>query len=253
MSKTKTKAGRATTPNAIPEFVRGTNYLLAIAIDAYSHYPKLSNCVKDVTDIEKELITRYDFEAENARVLLNEEANQRNILRALDEFYKKVGENDSFTLIYSGHGENLEGRNIGFLIPVDAEDEYGFLDLSVIKNRLDSFKAKHILVVFDSCFSGLILTQRNARRNLPENYPSRFALTSGRNSPVSDGFKGKNSPFAEALLTKLRDNADKLGAVALAQSVLDFFRNIGSNEEQLPDFGVISSNPVYRGAILFLP
>ncbi|MFN7117761.1 MAG: caspase family protein, partial [Saprospiraceae bacterium] len=253
MSQVNTKAGRTTTAPAVSTLVRGTNYLLAIAIDEYVHYSKLGNCVKDLMDIKAELLAKYDFEEENIRFIVNEEATERNILRALDDFYKKIGENDSFTLMYSGHGENLADRDIGCLIPVDAKDEYDFVDLTAIKNRLDSFKAKHIFVVFDSCFSGLILTQRSTRTNLPENYPSRFALTSGRNSPVSDGFKGKNSPFAEAFLTKLRDNTEKLGAVALAQSVLDFFREMGTDDQQLPDFGVINNSAVYRGQYYFYP
>lgn len=253
MSEATTRAGRQQTMDEASAYIRGTNYLLAIAIDEYVTYPKLANCVKDLSDIRQELITTYDFEEDDTQLIVNDAATERNIMRALDEFYERVGEQDSFILMYSGHGENLQDRDIGCLIPVDATDKYDFVDLSAIKNRLDSFKAKHIVVIFDSCFSGLILTQRSTRNNLPENYPSRFALTSGRNSPVSDGTKGKNSPFAEAVLVKLRDNTDKLGANALAQSVLDFFVKIGTNESQLPDFGVIHNSAIYRGQYYFYP
>ena len=65
MSEPLDKAGRTEQPETPPSFLRGINYLLAIAIDDYQHYPKLRNCVKDVTDIRKELIEQYDFEEEN--------------------------------------------------------------------------------------------------------------------------------------------------------------------------------------------
>lgn len=234
--------------------VRGTNYLLAVAIDDYPNYRTLHNCVRDLEDLQRVLLERYDFEAENTVLIKNEAATQKNILRQLDQFYKKIAENDSFLFFFSGHGENLDGRNIGCLIPYDAADEYDFMDLSLIKNRLDSFKAKHIFVVFDSCFSGLILTQRNATNlHLPEHYPSRFALTSGRNSPVADGFAGQNSPFMETMLFKLRDNNDRLGALALSQFVLDEIQKTRKLEEQLPDFGPISDRTMYRGQFYFYP
>jgi hypothetical protein len=66
--------------------------------------------------------------------------------------FKDAGENDCVVLMYSGHGENLADRDIGMIVPVDAKDEYDYLDLSIIKTRLDSFKCKHVFVVFDCLF-----------------------------------------------------------------------------------------------------
>ena len=134
----------ASTTNVDINPIRGTNYFFGIAIDKYVKFKQLNNCVKDITDVSEVLMSNFDFDATNTILIKNEEATQKNILRTLDSFYNKVGENDSFIFFYSGHGENLEGRNIGCLVPVDAQDEYDYLDLSIIKTRLDSFKAKHI-------------------------------------------------------------------------------------------------------------
>lgn len=86
----------------------------------------------------------------------NAEATPKGILKVLNYVFKEANENDSLVFKYSGHSTNLDVRGIGFLIPVDAEDEYGYVDLSEVKSRLDSFKANHIFVVFDSGFSGLM-------------------------------------------------------------------------------------------------
>jgi WD40 repeat protein len=233
-------------------FERGTNYFLGIGINDYAVGKKLRNCVRDVTAIRDELTSRYDFEKENTFLITDKDATLRNILKGLDDLFKNAGENDCVVLMYSGHGENLADRNIGMIVPVDAKDEYDYLDLSIIKTRLDSFKCKHVFIVFDACFSGLIFTQRKGygrTTNIPDNFPSRFALTSGRNSPVDDG-KGAHSPFAGQILAQLQDNDDKLGSIALSQKILDAF---AGQEDQLPDFGPISNNPDYRGQYYFYP
>ena len=49
---------------------RGTNYLLGVGINAYAHFPKLNNAVKDVEDVTDALLKNYYFERENVRLLL---------------------------------------------------------------------------------------------------------------------------------------------------------------------------------------
>ncbi len=69
----------------------------------------------------------------------------------------------------------------------------------------------------DACFSGLISnsvygTQKmslvNSNQN-PMDLPSKWILTSGRATKVSDGIPGTNSPFASVMINYLRDNNDQ--------------------------------------------
>jgi Caspase domain/Effector-associated domain 11 len=247
-------------------FTRGTNYFLGVAIDEYENssiHHKLHNCVNDATAIVKALIDRYDFEEGHTRIIKNEEATQRSILKALDYYSNIITKDDSFIFLYSGHGFKLEFHKdgaadnyskIGTLVPTNAVDEFDYIDISVIKNRLDTFKAKHILVILDSCYSGLIFSQRDVQRSayIPENFPSRFALTSGRDTPVADG-EGIHSPFAKAILTQLARNEDKLGAVALSQAIMDGFSGDERYKNQLPYFGPINPDPSYTGQYYFYP
>jgi WD40 repeat protein len=241
------------TPDA-PVYERGTNYFLGISIDTYNPpFKRLRNCVNDINVIQRVLTESYDFEAENMLVLRNEEATRRNILKTLQNLLLRLDDNDSLIFMYSGHGDNLRGTNVGFMIPVDAEEEEDFINLSDVKSRLDASKAKHIFVIFDACFSGLLLTQRDARaQNLPENFPSRYAMTSGRNHPVDDGV-GEHSPFAKALIDELTENDDSIGSVMLAQRILDRFRRTGTDDDQLPAFGRISGGIEYEGQYYFYP
>jgi WD40 repeat protein len=246
--------GIAKITETTPQYLRGKNFFLGIGINAYSKpYSPLRNCVNDIRQVSTALLDAYDFEAENIFTLFDKEASRKAILKKLRDVLDKVGENDSLIFMYSGHGENLDGSNVGFMIPADASDEEDFINLSDIKSRLDAAKAKHIFVIFDACFSGLLLTQRDARaQNLPENFPSRYAMTSGRNHPVDDG-SGEHSPFAKALIDELRDNDDSLGAVMLAQRILDRFRQTGKDDDQLPAFGRISSDIEFEGQYYFYP
>jgi WD40 repeat protein len=242
-------------PSEIPlQYHRGKNYFLGIGIDDYSKpFNRLRNCVNDITKVHAALLEMYDFEKEHTLLLFNEAASRKGILKKLRDILEKVTEHDSLIFMYSGHGDNLDSSNIGFMIPADAADEEDFINLSDIKSRLDAAKAKHIFVIFDACFSGLLLTQRDARaQNLPENFPSRYAMTSGRNHPVDDG-EGEHSPFAKALIDELRENDDSIGSVMLAQKILDRFRRTGKDDDQLPAFGRISSDIEYEGQYYFYP
>jgi WD40 repeat protein len=242
-------------PNqAPPQYQRGINYFLGIAINDYSPpMARLHNCVNDVTKVRDTLLNIYDFEEKNMTLLCDADATRRNIFKALTEVSAKLTTEDSLVLMYSGHGDNPDHSNIGFMIPVDARDEYDFINLSDFKSRLDAARAKHVFVIFDSCFSGLILTQRGGLGiNIPENFPSRFALTSGRNSPVSDG-NSEHSPFAYALLSELNQNDDRLGAVLLAQKILDRFSEVEKDAAQLPNFGRINDDQKYEGQYYFYP
>lgn len=201
---------------------RGVNYVLAIAIDKYQqpHKP-LFNCERDAEDITRILTTKYTFATENVKKLYNEKATTENILIALDEYSRRLEEKDSLLVIYSGHGENRNG--IGFWIPVEAQKFTEYLPLSTVRDFLEPLKARHIFVVSDSCFAGRFFMSTRSSGDpskYTEKFPSRYALTAGRDEPVLDGKPGQNSPFAEAFKAMLSHNDEPIGAVMLSEKVL---------------------------------
>ena len=58
----------------------GKHYFLGIGIDAYENFEPLNNAVKDVKDISSILKEKYQFTESEMFLLLNEEANEKNIL-----------------------------------------------------------------------------------------------------------------------------------------------------------------------------
>lgn len=202
------------------ELVRGDNYVLAIAIDKYAHMPPLHNCTKDVSDLIGILTLNYVFEDRHVVKLFAEDATTEKIIKALDGLAQQVGENDSLLVMFSGHGHLRNG--IGFWVPVDAQSFASYLPVSTVRDYLEPIKARHILVIADACFSGrFFVPTRGAADSSAstEKYPSRYALTAGRDEPVQDGKAGENSPFAEALKYRLNKVDDAIGAIMLSELV----------------------------------
>jgi len=69
--------------------------------------------------------------------------------------------NDSLMVYFAGHGatENVSvGEEEGYIIPVDGDKENyrgTAISMTYIRDMIIRYRAKHILFVFDSCYSGL--------------------------------------------------------------------------------------------------
>ena len=205
----------------------GANHLLVIAIDDYVHCPKLNNCVKDAQDLIEVLDTRYGISIDNKILppLFNAEATKKNIVYSFRQLAEKVRPQDSVLIYFSGHGEYDKVLKQGYWVPVEATkggiDTY--LPNSEVRVYLDAINSHHTFMMVDSCFSGTLFVDKSVDKNIEryERDPSRWGLTSGRNEIVSDGEAGKNSPFAESLLYRLRQNTGNLGVMHLCDFVLE--------------------------------
>ena len=63
---------------------KGKSYLLGIGINQYEAFPNLNNAVKDVKDIKKLLVEKYDVEEQCVTLLFNEKASRAHIIAAFD-------------------------------------------------------------------------------------------------------------------------------------------------------------------------
>ena len=92
-----------------------------------------------------------------------------------------------------------------------------------VTDILNAMRAKHVLVVADSCYSGALTQSAIPRtddelsedrrmrwQRLVVDKRSRTALTSGGLAPVLDGGGGDHSIFAHAFIDILRKNNDVL-------------------------------------------
>jgi formylglycine-generating enzyme required for sulfatase activity len=205
----------------------GINHLLVIAIDEYERCPALNNCVKDAKDLIEILDSKYGISIDNNMLppLFNGEATRENIIHSFRKLAEKVAPEDNVLIYFSGHGEYDSVFKQGYWVPVEGEKGKfsTYLPNSDVRVFLNAIKSHHTFIIVDSCFSGTLFTGKSANKSIErlEKDPSRWGLTSGRNEIVDDGEAGKNSPFAEGLLYRLRQNTGDLGVMQLCTMVLE--------------------------------
>lgn len=236
--------GIAPFPEDYDNVKRGHNYFVGIGINTYQHFTKLHNARKDVEDVADLLCESFHFERKHMTLLLDDDATRKRIIKTISDLRHKISEDDSLLIYYSGHGFMSGG--LGYWIPIEAakDEEDEFVSNSDIRDKIKEIKARHTLLISDSCFSASLLV-RDASREVSgsfdtwEKQKSRWVVISGKGI-VSDGEQGKNSPFANAILKNLKNASDdKINIVKLADEVT---KSVGYNYEQQaecsPLFGV---------------
>ena len=202
--------------------ILGFQYLLLIASDTYDHWPNLKNPVSDAKEIKEIITSRYYID--KVIELYNKEATKANILRTFGDLQKRLKINDSLLIFYAGHGYyDKEVTKTGFWIPtnggLDSHEQSNWIPNPQIRGMISNFKASHILLISDSCFSGDILhtmrgpdpialestldTIKDKQVIKTYNLTSRQVITSGASEFVPD-----NSEFSLQLRMTLEKNSN---------------------------------------------
>ena len=223
------------------------SWFLGIGIDSYQNFDGLSNAVKGVKEVKDVLLDHYDLDEECVVTLFDKKATKENIIDTLDELGGKIKPEDKLLIYYSGHGHLNNTLGLGYWIPIDAKKgkASSYLPNSTIRDYVKGIKAKHILLISDSCFSGSLFMQGAYRTSRAvqelDSLNSRWAICSGRHDEeVYDGTPGENSPFTQSFIDYLKKNEkESVNVGRVADHVIE---QTAANYEQLPDgrpmFGV---------------
>lgn len=235
-------------------------FALVIGIDQYTEgWPRLANAVKDSVAVADEL-SRQGFEVDIKRDL-----DASSLKDAVEDFiYERGQDPDSRLLLwFAGHGHTVEGE--AYLVPADApspEQDARFRRKALSMRDFGKFmreaRARHVLAIFDSCFSGGVFeTTRSAvspsvGRALE--LPVRQMISSGQaDQAVSDDGKFRRL-FVDALngLEPLAD-ANKDGYLTgseLGLFLADKVTTLTQNR-QTPHFGKLRELGFDRGDFVF--
>ena len=232
------------------------SWAVIAGINDYQSWPKLRYAVNDANGIEEALVTKFGFKRENIRKLLNGEATRQRIMEVLgDEFTdgKKVQREDRVFFFFAGHGATRtldDGRQIGFIIPVDADRTNYYstaISMTALREASDLIPAKHIYFVMDSCYSGLALSRGSGAFERDRSYleevtrrTSRQILTAGgADQQVADDGPNGHSVFTWALLQGLDGQADLDGNGVITASELGAYVSpiVSSFAKQTPTVG----------------
>ena len=232
------------------------SYAVIIGINDYQSWPKLRYAVNDANGIEQTLITRFGFKRENIRKLLNGDATRQRILEVLgDEFTdgNKVKRDDRVFFFFAGHGATrtlADGRQLGFLIPVDADRANFYstaISMTALRETCDLIAAKHIYFVMDSCYSGLALTRgaggfsrdRTYLEEITRRVARQILTAGGAEQQVADDGPDGHSVFTWALLQGLQGQADLDGNGVITASELGAYISpiVSQFSKQTPSVG----------------
>lgn len=198
----------------------GRYFALVIGIDDYTAMNRLQTPVNDAKAVAELLQSKFGFAS--VTLLLNQQATRVQIWHALIGLRQQLTENDNLLIYFAGHGQK-EDRE-GFWLPVDADKpphKYTWIsDYEIAVNTAwQDMRARHVLIVADSCFSGTIrntglvsaaqptVTAGQPRTiiELKSSSISRKFLTSGGDEPVLDKGRGNHSVFAAAFIDFLKN------------------------------------------------
>ncbi|OCC14195.1 Polysaccharide deacetylase, caspase activity [Dissulfuribacter thermophilus] len=260
MVKARTSSGKV---REIPLY--SGYYALVIGCSDYRNgWPYLPNGVKDAREVALRL-RRAGWQVD----LLENPTGER-LGRALDELIVMHGraKDRAVMLWYSGHGYTLEeadGTRLGYLVPVDAPQpstsELDFLQKAVDMPRIETVakrvRARHVLMLFDSCFSGAIFAMNRAT---PSPYiqekiarPVREFITSGREDEQVPDRSVFKTVFLQAVFEGDGDlnqdgyvTGEELGAY-LQEKVVNYSRG-----GQHPQYGKINNPKLDKGDFVFV-
>ncbi len=140
------------------------------------------------------------------KVLTNHQADDKSILRAIDETFSQATDSDIVIFYFSGHGEN-EG-----LVPYNANDFNKNLSYEILIHAIEKSKAKHKICFIDACYSGSLSDANYFTKKQVEKYSEskNFAfLLSSKAEEQALGYRNLNQGiFSYFLLEGLNGNAN---------------------------------------------
>ena len=234
----------------------GTYHAIVIGNNDYALMPKLKTALNDAESVAWALESDYGFE-----VTLLTDATRADIIGALAKARATLKANDNLLVYYAGHGVLDSYAEEGFWLPVDAEPENpaNWVSNGDITNMLRAIRAKHVMVVADTCYSGTLVrsapaTVRTAKERATwikrmVKKRTRTALVSGGLEPVIDSGGGSNSVFAKAFLDALRANKDVLEGQKLFAQIK---RPVALESDQTPQYSDVRRAGHDGGDFLFV-
>lgn len=247
----------------------GRYYAIVIGNQNYQAVESLQTPKQDVQRAARVLAEKYGF---NVQIL--EDADDVQMLKALNDLNSVLKPEDNLLIYYAGHGERLAGGSgkaqAGYWLPVNADappKDTFWVPNEQITGHLGRLPAKRVLVVADSCYAGLLSTDpsylfMNDKVSYSKDYVAyklpkraRLLLTSGGDAPVLDVGGGGNSVFARAFIDELEANTGILSSPELFSRLSKRVEVAAATNKfvQKPEFKSIKGAGHEVGDFFFVP
>lgn len=223
----------------------------------------------DVKSLKAILENKYGFKVE-----ILWDASQDQIVDKPEWYRNNLTGRDNFLIYFAGHGKLR--KDGGYWIGVDGtkQSRSKWLHYRTISELIDTdndMKARHVLVIADSCYAGTIIRAdeydiaKRGEKETDQNWfmrmnktPSRKALTSGGTEPVIDQAGGADhSIFARELIKRLKYNESVLESSELHRMIKKDVdaraKRIVGDDAQAPEYAPIPGTKDLGGDFLFVP
>jgi uncharacterized caspase-like protein len=234
----------------------GTYHALVIGNNKYDNLNNLETAEGDARAIADILSKDYKYQTQ---VINN--ATRDDIIGALAGYRAKLKSNDNLLIYYAGHGILDEYAEEGYWLPVDAakDNPSNWVSNGDLTNMIRAMRAKHVMVIADSCYSGTLVRAAEAKVKTAKaretwikrmsGKRTRTALVSGGLEPVLDGGGDGHSVFAKAFMDALKGNDDVLEAQAMYAAIK---RPVALESDQTPQYSDIRRAGHDGGDFLFV-
>lgn len=273
--KTRTPSGATeltpVPPTADERTLAGMNfgryYAIVIGNQNYQQIESLQTPKYDAARAARILADKYGF-----TVQILDDANDITMLKTINDLNAVLKPEDNVLIYYAGHGTRLKSGAFesGYWLPVNAdappEDRF-WIPNEQITGHLGRLTARRVLVVADSCYSGLLSTDPSylflndkvsyskeyIKYKLPKR--ARLLLSSGGDKPVLDEGSGGNSVFARAFLDELEANQGILSSPELFSRIRKRVEVAAAKNKfvQTPEFKSIKGAGHEVGDFFFVP
>lgn len=204
---------------------RDNDVAVVIGVEEYQRLPKSDYSVRDA-NLVKAYVLALGFRERNVELLVNDGATQSSIRKTVETWLpNRVKPGSRVLVYYSGHGAPDPQSGEAYLVPYDGDPNYlpdtGY-PLKRLYEALGKAKAKEVIVLLDSCFSGaggrsvlakgarpMVLVQEGAR--LP---PNLAVLSSSQGAQISTSFPDKgHGLFTYYFVKALREGKKTLADI----------------------------------------
>ncbi|MBW2014443.1 MAG: SUMF1/EgtB/PvdO family nonheme iron enzyme [Deltaproteobacteria bacterium] len=236
-------------------------HALIIGVSDYDSWPDLPNATKDAQDVAR-VLKKMGFKVKTVT-----NPSSLELKKALNNMTYKYGRetNRAILFYYAGHGETekmADGTRLGYIIPRDCpllrDNPNGFINKAVSMKDIEVYslriRSKHVLMLFDSCFSGSLFSLVRA---VPEDItekstlPVRQYITAG----TEDEAVPDRSMFKRCLLLGLEGDADLTRDGYITGTELGLYLSDkvvqSTRRAQHPQYGKIRTPELARGDFIF--
>jgi peptidoglycan/xylan/chitin deacetylase (PgdA/CDA1 family)/TolA-binding protein len=245
----------APAPAAVPVSPYHDSWAAIIGIDDYANWQKLRYATHDAQGMKDLLLQKYNFKPDHIFTLLDGQATRQNILSLLGDKLASpdlVQHDDRVLIFFAGHGATCKlasGRDLGYIIPVDADlsnFEGSAISMTNFQDISEAIPAKHVLFLMDSCYSGLALTRggpalptQNYLNEMSRREAREMFTAGGADQQVADNGPNGHSIFTWTLLQGLDGRADLNGDGVITATELAAYvaPAVSALSHQTPAFG----------------